>query len=271
MTRILAALFLLIAVVLPAQESADALFALRHEGMKDGVAPATPVDKAITAYETELKAEPGSIEKRAALLRALYFRARFTGATVDQQKAFCARGKAAGENGKAALLKQAGLKDFDKPETAALKLKDVPGAAALLFWDSALWGQWALAYGKMAAAREGAASTIRDEAATAILLDASLEDAGPLRVLGRLHHQTPSIPFITGWASNKEALKHLKAAVEKGAASPMNWWFYGELLLDEGKKDEAKAAFEKGLALEPRPEKLTEDTDSQINIRKLLK
>lgn len=270
MTRILAALFLLLAAALPAQDSGDALFALRHEGMKDGIAPAAPVDQAIAAYEAELKAGPGSIEKRAALLRALYFRARFTGATIDQQKAFCARGKAVGENGKAALLKQAGLKDFGKPETAAQKLKDVPGAAALLFWDSALWGQWALAYGKMAAAREGAASTIRDEASTAILLDAALEDAGPLRVLGRLHHQTPSIPFVTGWASNKEALKHLKSAVETGAASPMNWWFYGELLLDEGKKTEAKAAFEKGLALEPRPEKLTEDADSQINIRKLL-
>ena len=50
----------------------------------------------------------------------------------------------------------------------------------------------------------------------------------------------------------------------------MNWWFYGELLQDEGKKAEAKAAFEKGLSLTPRPEKLTEDTDSQDNIRKLL-
>ena len=270
MIRILAALFLLISAVLPAQENGDALFALRHEGMKDGVAPAAAVDRAIAAYEAELKTNPASLEKRTALLRAIYFRARYTGASVAEQKTLCSRGKAAGENGKAALLKQAGLKDFDKPETAAQKLRDIPGAAALLFWDSALWGQWALAYGKMAAAREGAASTIRDEAATAILLDEAFEDAGPRRVLGRLHHQTPSIPFITGWASNKEALKQLKVAVEKGADNPMNWWFYGELLQDEGKKAEAKAAFERGLALIPRPEKLTEDTDSQANIRKLM-
>jgi tetratricopeptide (TPR) repeat protein len=122
----------------------------------------------------------------------------------------------------------------------------------------------------MAAAREGAASTIRDEAATAILLDGAFDDAGPHRVLGRLHHQTPSIPFVTGWASNKEALKQLKAAVEKGPGSPMNWWFYGEVLLDEGKKADAKAAFEKGLALEPRPDKFTEDADTRLNIQKLL-
>lgn len=270
MPRSLAALILLLAAALPAQEGGDALFARRHDGMKDGVAPPAAVDRAVAAYEAELKADPASLEKRAALLRALYFRARYTGASVAEQKGLCARGKAAGENGKAALLKQAGLKNFGKPEAAARQFKDIPGAAALLFWDSALWGQWALAYGKMAAAREGAASTIRDEAATAILLDENFEDAGPRRVLGRLHHQTPSIPFITGWASNKEALKHLKAAVEKGAGNPMNWWFYGELLLDEGRKAEAKAAFEQGLALEPRADKLTEDADSQANIRALL-
>jgi tetratricopeptide (TPR) repeat protein len=270
MPRALAALFLFFVAGLPAQETGDALFALRHEGMKDGIAPPAPADRAIAAYEAELKADPSSLEKRAALLRALYFRARYTGASVDQQKAICSRGKAAGENGKAALLKKAGLKDFGKPEAAAAKLRDVPGAAALLFWDSALWGQWALAYGKMAAAREGAAATIRDEAATAILLDSAYEDAGPHRVLGRLHHQTPSIPFVTGWASNKEALRHLQAAVEKGPGSPMNWWFYGELLLDEGKTAEAKAAFEKGLALGLRPDKLTEDTDTRLNIQKLL-
>lgn len=270
MTRILATLLLLAAVVLPAQETGDELFALRHEGMKDGVAPAAAADRAITAYENELKADPSSLVKRAALLRAIYFRARYTGAADAEQKNICSRGKAVGEGGKAALLKQAGLKDFDKPAAVAPKIKDIPGAAALLFWDSALWGQWALAYGKMAAARQGAASTIRDEAATGILLDGAFEDAGPHRVLGRLHHQTPSIPFITGWASNKVAMKELKAAVEKGPASPMNWWFYGELLMDEGMKAEARAAFEKGLALEPRPEKLTEDTDSQANIRKLL-
>ena len=170
MTRSLTALLVLLAALLPAQESADALFALRHEGMKDGVAPAAAVDKAIAAYEAELKAAPGSLEKRTALLRALYFRARYTGATVDEQKAICARGKTVGEIGKAEILKQTGLKNFSKPEAVA-HLKDTPGAAALLFWDSALMGQWALAYGKMAAAREGAAATIRDEAATAILLD----------------------------------------------------------------------------------------------------
>ncbi len=270
MIRILSVMMLLAAFTLPAQESADALFALRQEGMQDGVAPPAPVDRAIAAYEAELKDDPASLEKRAALLRAIYFRSRYTGASIADQKSICARGKAVGEAGKAALLKQAGLKDFDKPEAAAAKLKEVPGAPALLFWDSALWGQWALAYGKMAAARQGAASTIRDEAATAILLDPAIEDAGPYRVLGRLHHQTPSIPFITGWASNKEALKHLKTAVEKGPDNPMNWWFYGELLLDEKKPAEARAAFEKGLALEPRPEKLTEDADSQANIRRLM-
>jgi len=40
--------------------------------------------------------------------------------------------------------------------------------------------------------------------------------------------------------------------------------------VDEGKKAEAGAVLEKGAALSIRPEKLTEDTDSQNNIRLLL-
>ena len=36
-----------------------------------------------------------------------------------------------------------------------------------------------------------------------------MEGGGPQRVLGRLHDQTPHIPFLTGWASSKEAVRFL--------------------------------------------------------------
>jgi len=263
-------LFLLLAVPAMAQESGDAWFAGRHEGMKDGIAPKAPVEKAVLAYEAELNADPSSLIKRAALMKALYFMGRYTGATVAEQKTICAKGKGIGETGKAQILQRTGLKNFDKPESAAIKLKELPGAMEFFFWDGALIGQWALAYGKMAAAREGAARAILNSGTIALLLDEQADDAGGHRVVGRLHHQTPSIPFVTGWASNKEALKHLARAVELGPASPMNYWFYGDVLMDEGRKAEAKAVLEKGAAIPPRPDKLTEDTDSIINIRNLL-
>ena len=253
-----------------AQESGDEWYAKRHEGTKNGMAQKGAIEKAVQAYENELKADSASLVKRAALMKALYFLGRYTGATVQEQKAVCGRGKAVGEVGKAQILQKTGLKNFDRPEQAVANLKDLPGAAEFFFWDGALIGQWALAYGKMAAAREGAARVILNSGMIASLLDEKMEDAGGHRVVGRLHHQTPSIPFITGWASNKEAMKHLARAVELGLANPMNYWFYGEVLMDEGKKAEARAVLEKGAALPVRPEKLTEDTDSLDNIRELL-
>jgi tetratricopeptide (TPR) repeat protein len=266
----LSCLFLLLAAPAFVQESGDAWFARRHEGMKDGVAPRAAAEKAVQAYEAELNADPASLLKRASLMKALYFLGRYTGATAAEQKTICGKGKTVGETGKTQILKQTGLKNFDKPESAAAKVGDIPGALEFFFWDGALTGQWALAYGKMAAAKEGAARAILDSGTIALLLDEQAEDAVGHRVVGRLHHQTPSIPFVTGWASNKEALKHLARAVELGPANPMNYWFYGDVLMAEGRKAEAKAVLEKGAALPPRPEKLTEDTDSIVNIRNLL-
>jgi hypothetical protein len=270
MKRLLSVLCILTSALAMTQTGGDERWAGRHEGMKDGVAPKAAVEGAVQAFETELKGDPSSLVRRAALMKALYFLGRYTGAGVEEQKTVCGRGKTLGEAGKAQILQKTGLKNFDKPEQAVEKLEGLPGAAEFFFWDGALVGQWALAYGKMAAAREGAARTILNSGTIVILLDEKMEDAGGHRVVGRLHHQTPSIPFITGWASNKEALKHLARAVELGPANPMNYWFYGDVLWDEGKKAEARTVLEKGAALPIRPEKLTEDTDSIDNIRKLL-
>ena len=46
------------------------------------------------------------------------------------------------------------------------------------------------------------------------LIDPKLEGAAPSRVLGRLHDQTPRIPFITGWASNREAVRFLNDSLK---------------------------------------------------------
>src|SRR5258706_14250159 len=80
---------------------------------------------------------------------------------------------------------------------------------ASFFWASVDWGKWALAFGKSAAVKQGAAAKIRDYAAAVILMDPAFEEAGGYRVLGRLHHQTPAEPFFTGWASRADALGNL--------------------------------------------------------------
>src|SRR5204862_3614601 len=85
----------------------------------------------------------------------------------------------------------------------------IPGAGEIFFWDSVNWGEWALVYGKLAAVKEGAADRIKRESTIAYLIDPKLEGGGPPRVLGRLHDQTPHVPFLTGWAPGKEAVRFL--------------------------------------------------------------
>jgi hypothetical protein len=106
------------------------------------------------------------------------------------------------------------LKEKAPKKRVAYAVRAISGAGEVFFLDSVNWGEWALAYGKIAAVREGAADRIRREATIAMLVDSKIEGGGPQRVLGRLHDQTPHIPFITGWASSEEAVRFLKAMRE---------------------------------------------------------
>jgi hypothetical protein len=92
------------------------------------------------------------------------------------------------------------------------------------------WGEWAIAYGKLAAVREGAADRIRREATIATLIDPKLEGGAPPRVLGRLHDQTPHVPFITGWASSKEALKYLNQSLQIDPTNKITRVFLAEAM-----------------------------------------
>src|SRR5205085_4720758 len=79
--------------------------------------------------------------------------------------------------------------------------RSIQGAADIFLWDSVNWGEWAIAYGKLAAAREGAADRIKHEATIANFADPRLEAGAPSREVGRLHDQTPRIAFLTRCAS----------------------------------------------------------------------
>ena len=103
-------------------------------------------------------------------------------------------------------------------------------------WDAVNWGEWAVAYGKMAAARQGAADRIRREATIAELIDPKLEGGTPSRVLGRLHDQTPRIPFITGWASQREAVKFLEESYKVDPTNKITLVFLAEALVSDMKR-----------------------------------
>jgi hypothetical protein len=132
---------------------------------------------------------------------------------------------------------------------------------------------YALAEGMFAAAREGVAGRIRDYAEAVIKLAPALDDAAGDRTLGRLHHQTPSIPLITGWISKKEAIRHLRKAVAVAPTSLVNRLFLAEALreLDASSRDEAIAIAEGVVDGTPDSKWLVEHERARADARALLK
>jgi len=209
----------------------DQHYAARAEGHVGGRAKAANIDAAIAAYQRAITANPKDLEARWKLLRAYRFKGAYVAATNDDKKKIYAEAKKAGE-GALALLHVAPKATEKQVADAA---RTVPGAGETFLWDAVNWGEWALAYGKMAAAREGAADRIRREATIAMLIDPRLEGGAPARVLGRLHDQTPHIPFLTGWASEKEAVRFLNESLKIDPTNKITKVFLAEAIAGDDK------------------------------------
>jgi tetratricopeptide (TPR) repeat protein len=238
-----------LAALLPALADADALYARRAE--------AGNVDKAIALYRRALSANAADGLVLSKLLRALHFKGAFTTAPAQQRDATFDEGRRLGQafvdNNERALPKRASAR-IDA-------LRRVPHAADVYFWTAACWGQWALTRGKLAAARQGVAGKLRDLAQTVIDLDPSLEEGGGDRVLGRLHHQAPRIPFLTGWVSREKALLHLRRSHAIAAHNSATRFFLADAILELElrNKEEALRLLRACRDEPPRPEYLVED------------
>src|SRR5205814_5063384 len=207
------AILLFVAATAAAQvPDGDQHWALRAEGHQGRHAQAAQVDAAIAAYQRAIAQKPNDLEPRWKLLRAIRFKGAYVAATDGAKKPIYAQGKKAGEEALAVVARQ----------------PHAPGVAEVYLWDAVNWGEWALAYGKMAAVREGAADRIRREVTIAMQMDPKLEGGAPARVLGRLHDQTPHIPFLTGWASGKEAVRFLNEPLKIDPANKITKVFLAE-------------------------------------------
>ena len=201
---------------------------------------AAEVDAAIAAYQKAVAAAPNDIVAHARLLRAYRFKGAYIAKTADEKKKIYGVAKTAGENALKVLAAR-GITAKLSEKQAGDASKAIPGAAEVFLWDSINWGEWALAYGKLAAAREGAADRIRRGATIASLADPRLEGGAPFRVLGRLHDQTPRIPFITGWASSKEAVRFLNEAMKIDPKSKITIVFLAEAMVGNDSKTKPQA------------------------------
>jgi len=238
MRKLWVVLSLFAATAAPAQVAeGDQHYALRAEGHVGGHAKPAQIDAAIAAYQRAISANGRDLEARWKLLRAYRFKGAYVASTNDEKKKVYSEAKKAGEE--ALALLHVAPKATEKQ--AADAVRTIPGAGETFLWDAVNWGEWALAYGKMAAAREGAADRIKREATIAMLIDPKLEGGAPPRVLGRLHDQTPHIPFMTGWASEKEAVRFLEESLKYDPTNKITKVFLAEAMVSNDGKTKPRA------------------------------
>lgn len=244
-TLLLASVIMAIALSASAQLSeGDQHWNARAEGHQGGRAKAAQIDAAIAAYQKAAAKEPNNLEARWKLLRAIRFKGAYVASTSDEKKRTYAAGKTEGDAAIAIVnreLSAKGIKANAPEKDVASAARAITGAGQVFFWDSVNWGEWALAYGKMAAVREGAADRIRREATIAMLVDPKMEGGGPQRVLGRLHDETPRVPFLSGWASSKEAVRFLKESYKIDPANKITRVFLADAMVSDDSKNGPEA------------------------------
>lgn len=258
-------------------EEGDRHWDLRAEGSQGSNGDSKEIDQAIADYRQALDSEPNSLAARWRLMRAFFFKGEYLTEDKAEKRKIFDEGKSVGEEALRLIRLEASKRtgqsmDRAGPVDLAPVMKDSPDAIATFLWSSANWGQWALAYGKFQAVRQGAATRIRDLATAVTLMDPNFAEGGGYRVLGRLHHQTPYVPFITGWASNNEAVEFLRQAYSIGPRNSLNRLYLAEALRDQDtdlRKEAIKIA-EDLVNDASRPEFFIEDRKAQERARSLL-
>ena len=239
----------------------------------DARAKAGEIDAAIAAYQRATAANPNDLEAHWKLLRAYRFKGAYRATNNEQKKQVYGVAKTAGEKAVAAANARMKVTAKSTEKQVAEAAKGVPGAAEIYVWDAINWGEWAVAYGKMAAARQGAADRIRRQATIAHMVNPALESGTPSRVLGRLHDQTPRIPFITGWASSKEAVRFLTESLKYDPTNKITLVFLAEAMVsnDGSKKKEAIAMLHSAINQPIHPEFEVEDAAAIVDAKAALK
>ncbi|MGE4057121.1 MAG: TRAP transporter TatT component family protein, partial [Vicinamibacterales bacterium] len=99
-----------------------------------------------------------------------------------------------------------------------------------------------------------------------LALDASFMNGSADRALGRWYHK---VPGLFG-GSRKRAEAHLRASLRYDPESVLTHFFLGELFLDDGRKADAREAFETAISAPINPEWAPEDEDYKRQARERL-
>jgi tetratricopeptide (TPR) repeat protein len=108
---------------------------------------------------------------------------------------------------------------------------------------------------------------VKEELETVLRLDPAFMEGSADRALGRWYFHVPGL--LGG--SNTKAEAHLRASLTYDEQSAVSHFFLAEVLVDEGRKDEARAELQKVLNAPIDPEWVPEDTEYKARAGALLR
>jgi hypothetical protein len=196
--------------------------------------------QAADLWAAELKQSPKSFEAAWKLARACYWLGGH-GPEKDQKRAL-EQGISAGR------------------QAAAIEPKRPEGH----FWIAANMGALAEASGRMTGLR--LRGTIKSELETVLKLDPGFMQGSADRALGRWYFK---VPGMFG-GSNKRAEQHLRASLKYAPNSTVSLFFLAEVLLDENRRDEARALLRQVIDAPSDPEWGPEDQTYKEKAKALL-
>ena len=132
------------------------------------------------------------------------------------------------------------------------------------FWVAANMGVLAESFGRTQGLKYR--KPIKEALETVLRIDPAFQDGSADRALGRWYFK---VPGLFG-GSHKEAEAHLRASLKYNPNSTASHFFLAELLLDDGRKAEARAELQKVIDAPLNPEWTPEDQDFKQKARALL-
>lgn len=188
-------------------KKADRLFGSRASGSN--------ATEAQTTYEKVLAVDAANIEARWKLSRLFYWLGTHEKSEDKQLAEF-----------------ESGIRYSQEA------LKTDPSCVPCLFWMGVSYGKYGEVKGILQSL--GLVPHIKEAMEKVLKKSPKFEYGGAYRVLGRLYNKLPSIKG----GDNDKAIEYFNKAIEIGPTHLMNHRFLAEVLLDEGKKDEAKKELE---------------------------
>jgi tetratricopeptide (TPR) repeat protein len=213
-------------------QSADALYADR--------ANLESARQAAVLWASDLARHPASFESAWKLARVTYWLGGH--ATAADRRAHL-------EQGIQAARKAIALEP-DRPEG--------------YFWMAANMGTLAESFGLRAGLKYR--GSIKQALETVLKIDPAFMNGSADRALGRWYDRVPGL--LGG--SNRKAEAHLRASLKYDGHSTVSRFFLAELLLDEGRKIEARVELEKILEAPLNPEWAPEDQEYKDRARAML-